>query len=179
MAKERYFIYNIKYSIEQSDINDYLQERDNPNLWGINYTEKDYQEAYEEILSTLPKILEIEIDSEDYEDDDDFIELLTNSISNETGWCVEDYNYYYIEEKAPEDDKYWENVVADYLNNLSDNEDYKDLKAILGKIGDFERNEVHTEIANHLMEDQELWDKICECIEYYFYHNKTIQKYNK
>lgn len=84
----KYLITNIKYSIEQEDIDDYLEERDNPNLWGISYTEADYEQARKEIQESLPTHLIIEPD----EDSDDLEEALNNEISNATGWCIETYS---------------------------------------------------------------------------------------
>ena len=83
----KYLITNIKYSIEQEDIDDYLEERDNPNLWGISYTEADYEQARKEIQESLPIHLIVEPD----EDNDDLEEALNNEISNATGWCIETY----------------------------------------------------------------------------------------
>lgn len=84
----KYLITNIKYSIEQEDIDDYLEERDNPNLWGISYTEADYEQARKEIQESLPTHLIVEPD----EDNDDLEEALNNEISNATGWCIETYS---------------------------------------------------------------------------------------
>ena len=99
----KYLITNIKYSIDQSDIDDYLEERDNPNLWGISYTEADYEQARKEIQESLPIHLIVEPD----EDNDDLEEALNNEISNATGWCIETYQ---AEELV--------NVITTKLNNF-------------------------------------------------------------
>ena len=75
-----YLITNIKYSIEQEDIDNY-REAEN-----INEDISD-EEIKEKIKDSLPTRLIVEPD----EDSDDLEEALNNEISNTTGWCIETY----------------------------------------------------------------------------------------
>lgn len=112
----KYLITNIKYSIEQEDIDDYLEERDNPNLWGISYTKADYEQARQEIQESLPIYLIVEPD----DDNDDLEEALNNEISDATGWCIETYS---AEELV--------NVITTKLNNFME-EDHEFWKTEFG-----------------------------------------------
>lgn len=76
----KYLITNIKYSIEQEDIDNYREDED------IDENTFD-EEIKEEIERSLPTHLIVEPD----EDNDDLEEALNNEISNATGWCIETY----------------------------------------------------------------------------------------
>lgn len=77
----KYLITNIKYSIEQEDIDNYREAED------INENISD-EEIKEKIKDSLPTHLIVEPD----EDNDDLEEALNNEISNATGWCIETYS---------------------------------------------------------------------------------------
>ncbi len=92
----KYLITNIKYSIEQEDIDSYREEE------SIDENISD-EEIKEEIEESLPIRLIVEPD----EDNDDLEESLNNEISDATGWCIETY---FAEELV--------NVITTKLNNF-------------------------------------------------------------
>lgn len=92
----KYLITNIKYSIEQEDIDNYREDE------GIDENTSD-EEIKEEIERSLPMYLIVEPD----EDSDDLEESLNNEISDTTGWCIETYS---AEELV--------NVITTKLNNF-------------------------------------------------------------
>ena len=71
----KYVITNIKYSIDFQDIADYLETDE--------FSHIEEESAREEITETLPSYLIIEAEDE---------EKLADTISDETGWCVESFN---------------------------------------------------------------------------------------
>ena len=92
----KYLITNIKYSIEQEDIDSYREEEN------IDESVSD-EEIKEEIEGSLPIHLIVEPD----EDNDDLEEALNNEISDATGGCIETYS---AEELV--------NVITTKLNNF-------------------------------------------------------------
>ena len=105
----KYLITNIKYSIEQEDIDNYREDED------IDENTSD-EEIKEEIERSLPIYLIVEPD----EDNDDLEESLNNEISDATGWCIETYS---AEELV--------DVITTKLNNFME-EDHKFWEAEFG-----------------------------------------------
>ena len=77
----RFLVTNIKYSIEQKDIDAYREDENIDD-------EVTDEEIVEEIKKSLPQHLIVELD----DDNDDLEEALNNEISNATGWCIETYS---------------------------------------------------------------------------------------
>ena len=77
----KFLVTNIKYSIEQEDIDAYREDENIDD-------EVTDEEIVEEIKKSLPQHLIVEPD----DDNDDLEEALNNEISNATGWCIETYS---------------------------------------------------------------------------------------
>ena len=76
----KFLVTNIKYSIEQEDVDAYREDENIDD-------EVTDEEIVEEIKKSLPQHLIVEPD----DDNDDLEEALNNEISNATGWCIETY----------------------------------------------------------------------------------------
>ena len=76
----KFLITNIKYSIEQEDIDAYREDENIDD-------EVTDEEIVEEIKKSLPQHLVVEVDNySDYYDEE-----MTDAISDATGWCIEEF----------------------------------------------------------------------------------------
>ena len=78
---------SVDYCVEDEDVIDYVEDCDD---------EEEIEAKIEEIKSSLPQTLELDIEG-DREDLDD---LVCDAISNETGWLINSFDYKILERKS-------------------------------------------------------------------------------
>ena len=79
--------------------NNLIKGKENPMI--IHITDIDYDVSDEELdfaddchaAIVMPKEMEVELDEDDLKEIDDLDDYLANYISDETGWCINSFNY--------------------------------------------------------------------------------------
>jgi len=77
--------YNISYDVTEYDVD--VTDED---------TDEDVERKINDVLSTLPDKVTVEVD---VSDDDDLEEAIADEITNKTDWLVKDFKFRIIEEK--------------------------------------------------------------------------------
>ena len=113
----RFLVTNIKYSIEQEDIDAYREDENIDD-------EVTDEEIVEEIEKSLPQRLIVEADN----NSDEYEEEICNAISDATGWCIESFEEEslldFITSKLnnfmEEDHEFWEAEFGCEFNEIVD-----------------------------------------------------------
>lgn len=86
----------------------------------------DVDEEDEDALKDLPKsfTMDVDISEEELEDEDMAGEIIADAISDEYGFCMEDFSWEPVYDD--EDDDYYEDEEDEDEDSLDDEDDYED-----------------------------------------------------